>query len=60
MVAQQYEGNDPAPLRARLARLTQQYCDVRPTFDYRGLGNYVGEFFDKLPANDSIGETIAR
>jgi methylthioribose-1-phosphate isomerase len=60
LLAQQYDGNDPAPLRERLAQLTQQFCDVRPTFDFRGLGSYVGEFFDKLPANGSVGETIAR
>jgi len=60
LVAQQYEGNDPAPLRERLTRLTQQFCDVRPTFDFRGLGSYVEEFFDKLAVNDSVGETIAR
>lgn len=60
LVAQQYQGKDPAPLRERLAQLTQQFCEVRPTFDFRGLGSYVGEFFDKLPANGSVGETIAR
>ena len=60
LVAQQYQGNDPAPLRDRLALLTQQFCEARPTFDFRGLGSRVGEFFDKLPVNDSIGETIAR
>ena len=60
LVAQQYEGQDAAPLRARLARLTEQFCDVRPTFDFRGLGGHVAEFFGKLPANGSIGESIAR
>ena len=53
LVAQQYQGDDPAPLRERLAQLTQQFCDVRPTFDFRGLGGFVAEFFDKLPANGS-------
>ena len=51
LVAQQYPGDDPAPLRLRLAQLTQQFCDVRPTFDFRSLGGFVAEFFDKLPAN---------
>jgi len=60
LVAQQYQGKDPAPLRERLEHLTQQFCDVRPTFDFRGLGGYVAEFFEKLPANDMVGETIAR
>jgi methylthioribose-1-phosphate isomerase len=60
LVAQRYQGNDPAPLRERLAQLTQQFCDVRPTFDFRGLGSYIAEFFDKLPVGGSVGETIAR
>ncbi len=60
LVAQQYQGDNPAPLRQRLAQLTQQFCDVRPTFDFRGLGSFVDEFFDKLPDNGSIGTTIAR
>jgi methylthioribose-1-phosphate isomerase len=60
LVAQQYPGDDPAPLRLQLAQLTQQFCDVRPTFDFRSLGGFVAEFFDKLPANRPVGETIAR
>lgn len=60
LVAQQYQGKDPAPLRERLAQLTQQFCDVRPTFDFRGLGSHIAEFFEKLPASGSVGETIAR
>jgi methylthioribose-1-phosphate isomerase len=60
LVAQQYQGDDPALLRERLAQLTQQFCDVRPTFDFRGLGSFVAEFFDTLPDNGSVGATIAR
>jgi len=60
LVAQQYQGNDPVPLRARLTQLTQQFCDVRPTFDFRGLGSFVAEFFDKLPDNGAVGAAIAR
>ncbi|MBM2804015.1 MAG: hypothetical protein HW419_1908 [Deltaproteobacteria bacterium] len=60
LVAQQYQGKDPAPLRERLAHLTQQFCDVRPTFDFRGLGGYVAEFFEKLPVSGSVGEIVAR
>ena len=41
LVAQQYHGDEPAPLRERLAQLTEQFCDVRPTFDFRGLGSFV-------------------
>jgi len=60
LVAQQYMGDEPALLRERLAQLTQQFCDVRPTFDFRGLGSYVGEFFEKLAVGGPVGETIAR
>ena len=60
LVAQQYQGDDPAPLREQLELLTQQFCDLRPTFDFRGLGGYVAEFFGKLPANGPVGEAIAR
>ena len=59
LVAQQYQGKDPTPLRERLAQLTQQFCDVRPTFDFRGLGGYVEEFFGNLPANGAVGQVIA-
>jgi methylthioribose-1-phosphate isomerase len=60
LVAQRYQGSDPAPLREGLEQLTQQFCAARPTFDFRGLGAYVDEFFKKLPANGSVGESIAR
>ena len=60
LVAQQYQGNEPAPLQKRLAQLTQQFGEVRPTFDFHGLGGYIAEFFEKLPANGSVGEIIAR
>lgn len=60
LVAQQYQGSDPAPLRQQLAQLTEQFCQVRPTFDFRGLGGFVGEFFDRLAANGPVGESIAR
>jgi methylthioribose-1-phosphate isomerase len=60
LVAQQFPGNDPAPLRERLKQLTQQFCEVRPTFDFRGLGAYIDEFFKKLPDNSSAGEALAR
>ena len=60
LVAQRYQGDDPAPLRQRLAQLTQKFCDVRPTFDFRGLGSFVAEFFDKLPLNGAVGAAIAR
>jgi len=60
LVAEQYQGKETAPLRERMAELTQQFCDVRPTFDFRGLGSDIAEWFDKLPPDELVGETIAR
>ncbi|MBM4298105.1 MAG: hypothetical protein FJ143_10230, partial [Deltaproteobacteria bacterium] len=60
LVAERYSGDDPAPLREQLERLTERFCGVRPTFDFRGLGSYVAAFFEKLPADVAVGETIAR
>ncbi|HEY7218135.1 MAG TPA: hypothetical protein VH985_07045, partial [Candidatus Binatia bacterium] len=60
LVAQQYQDREAEPLRRRMAQLTQQFCDVRPTFDFRGLGCYVDEGFDQLQRGSAVGETIAR
>ena len=60
LVAERYQGEDPAPLRQRLEQLTKQFTEVRPTFDFGGLGSYVQAFFDRLPAQSSVGATIAR
>ena len=60
LVAQRYQDEETEPLRRRIAQLTQQFCDVRPTFDFRGLGCYVDEGFDQLQKGSAVGETIAR
>src|SRR5512147_918070 len=60
LVAQHYHGAEAAPLRGQLQRLTQQFCDARPTFDFRGLGKFVEVFFDKIPAGADVGAVIAR
>ena len=59
LVAQQYTGKAAQPLRLRMAQLTQQFCDVRPTFDFRGLGSYVDEWFNQIDSDGTVGETIA-
>jgi len=60
LVAQQYEGRDHEPLRRRIAELAEQFCQARPTFDFRGLNRYVGAWFEQIPAQGPIGEAIAR
>ena len=50
----------PPPLRARIAEMTQQFCDARPTFDFRGLESFFDEWFVRLPAGAAAGETIGR
>jgi methylthioribose-1-phosphate isomerase len=37
LTARQFESDDPAGLRDELARMTEQFCAARPTFDFRGL-----------------------
>jgi methylthioribose-1-phosphate isomerase len=60
LLGQRYQSYDPTPLRQQIEALTQQFKDVRPTFDFGGLGSYVAAFFDRLPANSLVGESIAR
>jgi methylthioribose-1-phosphate isomerase len=60
LLADRYSGNEPGPLRERLAQLTQQFCDARPTFDFRGLGGFFEEWFEQLPSGVNVGATIAK
>jgi methylthioribose-1-phosphate isomerase len=60
LLAQRDTHSDAAALRARIAEMTQQFCDARPTFDFRGLESFFDEWFDRLPAGAAAGETIAR
>jgi methylthioribose-1-phosphate isomerase len=60
LIAGRYAGNDAAPLRQQLAQMTQQFCDARPTFDFRGLGRYFDQWIDKLPGSEAAGTTISK
>lgn len=60
LLAQGYRSREAAPLRGQLQRLTQQFCEARPTFDFRGLGSLVDAYFEKLPAGADVGATIAQ
>jgi methylthioribose-1-phosphate isomerase len=60
LIAQRYEGKEPGPLRDRLGEMTRQFCDIRPTFDFGGLGCFFEQWFSTLPADIDIGKTIAK
>ena len=63
LVARQYRANDPEPMRARLVEMTQRFCDARPTFDFRGLGDCFVRWICELPQDQTPGpwiETQAR
>ena len=48
LLAQRDTHSDAAALRARIAEMTQQFCAARPTFDFRGLECFFGEWFDPI------------
>jgi len=60
LIAQRYQGREPGPLRERLGEMTRQFCAIRPTFDFGGLGDFFEQWFGTLPADVNAGETIAR
>jgi methylthioribose-1-phosphate isomerase len=58
LLAQCHPDKDANALRRRLAEMTEQYCRVRPTFDFRGLGSCFEEWFNELPAGGDPRESI--
>jgi len=60
LLAQRDPHSDAATLRARIAAMTQQFCDARPTFDFRGLESFFDEWLSQLPSGAAAGETIAK
>jgi methylthioribose-1-phosphate isomerase len=59
LLAQNYHRKEIFPLRESVDQMTQEFCRARPTFDFRGLGRYFDEWFEKLPGNVSAGEWIS-
>src|SRR5262245_38383737 len=59
MVAKGCSGDDPAPLRNQLADMTQQFSAARPTFDFKGLGDFFSRWLAGLPAGTQAGEWVA-
>src|SRR5499426_927642 len=60
MVAREYSDDDPATLRNQLADMTEQFCAARPTFDFKGLGDFFSRWIAGLPAGTQVGEWVAK
>lgn len=59
LLAQNHQLKEISPLRESIDQMSQEFCRARPTFDFRGLGQYFHEWFEKLPGNVSAGEWIS-
>lgn len=59
LLAQNYHRKEISTLRESIDQMSQEFCRARPTFDFRGLGQYFHEWFEKLPGNVSAGEWIS-
>ena len=59
LLAQNYEGREAVFLQKKLARMTQQFCAVRPTFDFVGLGEFFSGWFNELPTDVDVGDWVA-
>jgi methylthioribose-1-phosphate isomerase len=60
LIAERYAGKETGPLREQLAQMTQQFCDARPTFDFRGLGSFFEIWLENLPNGANVGAMIAK
>ncbi len=60
LIAARYSGSDSGPLHQQLAQMTQQFCDARPTFDFRGLGCFFEKWLKQLRDDSYPGEIIAK
>jgi len=60
LLAEQYHGKANEPLRNEIARMTQQFCEARPTFDFRGLGADLIALVKRTPSGAEPGEWLAR
>jgi methylthioribose-1-phosphate isomerase len=59
LLAREYQGDDPAPLRDQLMQMTQRFCAARPTFDFNGLNDFFSKWIAALPAGTDAGEWVA-
>jgi len=59
LLAQGHPNTNAVELHRRLAEMTEQFCNARPTFDFRGLGSFFEDWFTKLPPDKDPREMIA-
>jgi len=58
LVARGYKGKEKMPLDAELAEMTQRFCAARPTFDFKGLGEFYSQWLAGLPADTDAGPWV--
>ncbi len=58
LLAKSYQGKEAKPLEAELARMTQRFCAARPTFDFKGLGEYFAQWLGDLPNGADAGAWV--
>jgi len=58
LVARGYQGKESLPLDAELVRMTRRFCAARPTFDFKGLGEFFSQWLAKLPADADAGPWV--
>jgi methylthioribose-1-phosphate isomerase len=59
LLASEYEGKEPEPLRAQLAQMTQRFCAARPTFDFKGIAGFFSKWLHGWPADVPLGGWVA-
>lgn len=58
LVARGYKAKDPEPLRKRIDQLAEEFSQLRPTFDFKGLARFFNEWFLGLPSGAEVGNWI--
>src|SRR3989337_3833542 len=59
LLAERYQGKDSEPLGEQIARMTEQFCEARPTFDFSGLGADLLGLVRQTPPGAGPGEWLA-
>lgn len=59
LVAESYDGTDAESLRRSMRRLTRQFSNARPTFDFHGLCQFFERWLDQMPQDARGGDWIA-
>jgi len=60
LLAERYRSDDALPLGEQIELMTEQFCAVRPTFDFKGLGSFFAPWLSARPPRVPIGEWIAQ